>query len=158
MRSIIPPTITALLVLCLSACGTKTDSASESDQQHAEHGSGASHPDPSGNVVQQEMQLLTAALESAVRGIGTGDVRPLEHELHRVHAAKQATEAAIADGSYKPPKNPDALDRFTELDEAFHDELRKLVAASRANDLSATADALGGVLRSCEGCHSEFRP
>lgn len=108
--------------------------------------------------MQQEMQLLTTALESAVRGIGNRDVRSVEHALHEVHGAKEATAKALADGSYRPPKNPDALDRFAELDEAFHAELVKLVEASRTNDVSATAQALGGVLDRCEGCHAEFRP
>ena len=137
----------------------------EPSKAHASHGEGQAHHGEHAtaerpanlNPVQHEMLLLTAALESAVRGIGTGDVRPVEHALHQVHGAKEATSEAIADGSYRPPKNPDDIERFRELDEAFHAKLGKLVAASRANDLNATADALGEVLDGCPGCHTEFR-
>ncbi len=170
------PRSVAGLSLLLATCGGHPDHATpasasetkahagehaEPEQAHAvhdEHAGGAEGPAPTGNPVQQEMQLLTAALESAVRGIGNRDVRSVEHALHKVHAAKGATGKAIGDGSYRPPKNPDGLERFEELDEAFHAELVKLVEASRANDIAATADALGGVMRGCEGCHSEFRP
>ena len=125
-------------------------------RDHAHH-----EPPPptasSANPVQEEMSLLTSALESAVRGIGQGDVRGVEHQLHRVHAAKAATEAAIRDGRYKPPRNADNLPRFRELDEAFHGELERLVDASRKNDVPATAAALGSVMQRCQGCHTEFR-
>lgn len=109
------------------------------------------------NPVQKEMQLLTAALEGAVRGIGMGDVRAVEHDLHRVHAAKEATEEALKSGGYKPPKNPDKLERFEALDGAFHTTLERLVEASKQNDVPATAAALGTALQACQGCHSEFR-
>jgi cytochrome c556 len=111
-----------------------------------------------GNVVQTEMRLLSATLEGAVRGIGAGDVRSVALDLHRVHAAKQATEAAIVSGTYRLPKHPDAVARFHELDEAFHRGLRQLVDASARNDVAATAAAIGVVLGECQGCHAEFRP
>lgn len=103
------------------------------------------------------MRLLTAALETAVRGIGAGDVRPVEHALHQVHAAKEATGAALRSGAYRLPRNPDRVQRFSELDEAFHGGLERLVEASQRNDVAATADALGVVMRGCQGCHGEFR-
>lgn len=129
---------------------------------HAAHGAGEGSPPlpdtPDPNPVQAEMRLLTAALEGAVRGIGVGDVRGVQHDLHRVHAAREATEAALHAGSYRPPSHADQLERFVELDEAFHAELEALVAASARNDVPATAEALGRVTSRCEGCHAEFRP
>jgi hypothetical protein len=110
------------------------------------------------NPVQAEMRLLSAAMEEAVRGIGAGDVRRLEHLLHGLHGAKETTEKAIAQGEYRPPKNGDKTERFRELDEAFHKELERLVSASRDNDVPRTAEAMGRALVSCHGCHSEFRP
>ncbi len=89
--------------------------------------------------------------------IGMGDVRGVEHSLHKLHAAKEETEAALKGGSYHPPKNGENLARFHELDEAFHGQLGGLVQASRANDLPKTAEAVGKILGSCQGCHSEFR-
>ncbi len=113
---------------------------------------------PPANAVQHEMRLLTAALEAAVRAIGARDVRGLKPELHRVHKAKDATEAALADGSYRLPKNPEQLETFRALDEAFHEQLRPLVIASSHNDVPAAAKALGDILQSCQGCHAVFRP
>ncbi len=141
-----------LFVLALLAAGCTEHS------QHAHHAPPAAPSTPPANPVQAEMRLLSATLQSAVRGIGAGDVRSVEHELHRLHAAKETTEAAIRNGSYRLPKNPDRVARFHELDEAFHGGLGGLVQASRRNDVAATAEALGVVLRGCQGCHSEFRP
>jgi len=111
-----------------------------------------------GNPVQNEMRLLTSLLEASIRGIGARDVRPIEHELHRLHAAKEATEAALHDGSYRLPKSPDQLAAFAALDEAFHKDLEGLAEASHANDVPRAAEAVGAILRGCQGCHATFRP
>lgn len=103
------------------------------------------------------MRLLSTTLEGAVRAIGSGDVRGIEHDLHRLHAAKEATEAALRDGRYVPPKNPDQVARFFALDEEFHDDLGSLVIASRNNDVPAAAEALGAIMGGCQRCHAEFR-
>lgn len=104
------------------------------------------------------MRLLSTAMETAVRGIAAGDVRQIEHALHRVHAAKEMTEAAIERGSYRLPKNGDRVGRFRELDEAFHQKLEHLADASRVNDVPRAAQAVGDALGACHGCHTEFRP
>jgi len=143
--------IGVILASVLSGC---RDHAAE----HSSHGNAVESTPAAGNPVQQEMRLLTAALEAAVRAVGAGDVRSIEHELHRVHAAKEATEAAIHAGKYHPPKNADRMDEFHERDEAFHRELSLLVEASRQNDVVRASEQLGTVLRGCPGCHSAFRP
>lgn len=123
--------------------------------EHAQH---QAAPSPAGgNPVQHEMQLLSAALEGAVRRIGQGDVRPLEHDLHRVHAAKEATEKALRGGQYRLPKNADQAELFHTLDEAFHRDLERLVHASHQNDVDAAAKTLGVLIQACQGCHSQFR-
>ena len=118
--------------------------------------SGSAIPPP-GNPVQTEMRILTSILEATVRAIGARDVRPLEQELHGLHAAKEATTTALRNGSYKLPKNPEQLDAFVAMDEAFHVHLGALVSASHANDIPGAADALGAIVRGCEGCHARFR-
>ncbi|MCC6215847.1 MAG: cytochrome c [Polyangiaceae bacterium] len=142
------------------ALGALAFGCHEDGHGHAGHGApppAASASGPPANAVQAEMRLLADALAGAVHAVGRGDVRGVEHDLHRVHGAKEATEAALKDGKYKPPKNADKLDRFRELDRSFHDELEKLVAASRANDVPGVAAATGRALGACQGCHSEFR-
>ena len=131
-------------------------------EAHPHHASAPADGAPSDvsvtqNPVKTEMQLLSAAMISAVTNIGQGDVRPIRHALHQVHKARANTEAAIHDGSYKPPQNADKLSRFIELDEAFHTHLERLAAASAANDVPKAAEALGAALQACNGCHSEFR-
>lgn len=137
-----------IALLAIAGCSAKRD-GNESPEVAA--ASAAANP------VQHEMRLLTAALVTAVKGIGSGDVRAVAHELRAVHAAKEATEQALRSGAYRPPKNPDELAHFHQLDEAFHRQLVDLVKASRANDLTGTARALGPVLASCQGCHTAFR-
>jgi cytochrome c556 len=103
------------------------------------------------------MRLLHEAMRDAVTAIANGDARPIGASLHKVHAAREATEHALHSKAYKPPKNGDKLGRFEELDRAFHGDLESLLEASQKNDLPATAAALGKALGSCNGCHSEFR-
>ncbi|MCC6874378.1 MAG: cytochrome c [Sandaracinaceae bacterium] len=130
---------------------------SQEPGEHAQH-TGADEPLPPGvNPVQAEMRALTDALQATVRGIGAGDVRAVEHDLHRVHAARERTDAALAAGTYRPPVHPERLDRFRELDAAFHADLERLAGASHRNDVPAAADAFGAVMRGCPRCHAEHR-
>jgi len=112
---------------------------------------------PPANPIQAEMRLLTAAMETAVRGVGTGDVSEVAHALHGVHAAKAASEAAIEAGTWRPPLHGDRLTDFAALDEAFHARLERMVVASEAKDVQATAAALGEAMAACQGCHAAFR-
>ena len=112
---------------------------------------------PPGNAVQTEMRLLTKMLESTVRGIGNGDVRDIAEQIHQLHGAKEATTAAVTGGAYKLPKNSENVAGFTAMDDAFHEHLGALFKASRANDVPAAAEALGQIVRGCDGCHTAFR-
>jgi len=133
----------------------------------AEHADHAAHVVPAApasdaagpaNVVQTEMRMLTQILEATVRGIGAGDVSGIDEQLHELHGAKEATTAAVKGGTYKLPKNSENVAAFEQMDEAFHEQLVGLVKASRANDVPAAAEALGQIVRSCNGCHAMFRP
>lgn len=157
---------TAFVLVLASACRDRAHDAepaqgSATAHEHAppaETATPAADALPPGNVVQTEMRMLTSILEHTVHGIGVGDVRPIEHELHRLHEAKAATEAALKSGAYKLPKNPEGLEGFEAMDEAFHEQLGALVTASRANDVPAAAEALGAIVRGCPACHAAFRP
>lgn len=122
------------------------------------HDHGAAEPaKPGTNPVQHEMRLLHDAVREAVTAVANGDVKQLPHAFHRVHGAKDATAKAIAAGTWKPPKNGAALDRFRALDEAFHADLEALVGAAQRNDVKGTASALGKTIAGCPTCHGEFR-
>lgn len=152
------------VALALAACGQKADCPRCPEPVAATTGGTATTAPapapaaaPPANAVQAEMRLLADAMAVAVRGVGTGDVREVQHALHRVHAAKEATGAAIASGAWKPAQRADQLPAFVAMDEAFHEHLGRLVAASGADDVPATAAALGDALRACDGCHAMFR-
>jgi hypothetical protein len=146
-----------MLVLALLGCRDRAEQGPPVEPAHEPAQEPPLVPEPAANPVQHEMRLLSTTLEGAVRAIGSGDVRGIEHDLHRLHSAKEATEAALREGRYRPPKSPDQIERFFVLDEAFHGDLGSLVTASRANDVPAAAEALGAIMRGCHGCHSEFR-
>lgn len=158
----------AVLAVVVAGCKEPAKDAGPAPvPEHAGHGSAPVAPGsapvapdaaPPANPVQAEMRLLTATMELAVRGIGAGDVREVAQALHRVHAAKEATASAIASGAWKPAKGGDQVAAFVALDEEFHGRLGRLVVASEANDVPATATALGEVMAGCHGCHSTFRP
>lgn len=128
----------------------------------------AAPPGPSGkvaadsalaaNVVQSEMRLLHEAMRDAVTALALGRPGDIPASLERVDAARERTDEALESGTYVLPKNAARLDAFRALDESFHDQLAKLVAASRTNDVEATATQLGVVVGKCNGCHVQFRP
>lgn len=112
---------------------------------------------PPGNAVQNEMRLLHEAMRDTVSAIALGNLSTIPEKLHGVHRAREATEQALEGGTYKLPKNADQLEAFKALDESFHGELEKLLAAASANDPVATSTALGNVMGRCEGCHALYR-
>lgn len=156
----------ALFNLTAAFCGcdhshSQSDSHSHSHQHSNSASSVANTPaavSSAQNPVQQEMQLLTSAMQSAVRAIGQGDVRSVEHDLHRIHMAKESTENALKTGAYTLPKNHENRKLFEQLDDAFHKQLEQMFAASQKNDVPAMATAVGNALQACPNCHTMFRP
>lgn len=150
----------ALVVTAGCAAGAQQHGSGSGPEAHAGHQGHAGHAEPpndeGANPVQREMRLLTEALSTAPASFGAGDLRPLEHRLHAVHAAKEKTAAAIANGSYRPPKNPGELARFEALDREFHEVLERLAEHSAKSEIAPAARAYGQVLAACNGCHSEF--
>ncbi len=73
------------------------------ETQH-DHGAAASAVPAGLNPVQNEMRLLLDAMRDTVTGIANGKVTTVPESLRKVHAAKEATAAALKAGSYKPPK------------------------------------------------------
>jgi hypothetical protein len=112
---------------------------------------------PGVTAVQNEMRLLLEAMRNTVTAIAMGTLETIPGSLQSVHHARELTEKAVESGEYKLPKNGDKLAEFKELDEAFHGELEKLVAAAQSKNAQATATHLGVVLSKCDGCHTEYR-
>jgi cytochrome c556 len=108
-------------------------------------------------AVQNEMRLLLEALRNTVTAIAMSTLETIPGSLQSVDHARELTEKAVESGEYKLPKNGDKLAEFKELDEAFHGELAKLVAASQSKNAQATATQLGVVLSKCDGCHTQYR-
>ncbi|MBN1204651.1 MAG: cytochrome c [Myxococcaceae bacterium] len=128
----------------------------------AHSGHGAEHKPavaaaPGSNAVRDEMRLLERALGGGAAHFASGDLRPIEHALHEVHAARERTTEAIRSGGYRPPRNGDQLERFLELDKDFHTQLEALAGAAARNDPKEAGAALGRVMQGCQGCHAEYR-
>lgn len=47
--------------------------------------------------------------------------------------------------------------KFKAAQDQFHGAVAKLVAASKGSDMAATKAAIGGVGKTCGGCHDNFR-
>jgi hypothetical protein len=110
------------------------------------------------NPVQAEMRLLNEATRDWVTAVAQNDLASIPAGISRVHAARLVTEEALERGEYAPPKGgAAALAAFTRQDEAFHDELVKLLAAARADDLPAATRQLGVVIEGCTSCHLLYR-
>lgn len=112
---------------------------------------------PPANPVQAEMRVLHEATRDWVTAIANDQLEQIPPGIRRVHSARLETEKAVKGGKYRPPVNGDQLEQFEKTDEAFHDELVKLVKAAKADDLPAATKQLGVVLEGCTSCHQKFR-
>jgi hypothetical protein len=154
-----------VLLVLLAGCGEAAPPAADPHAGHAAPAApaaparkGATDHVPEGlNAVQNEMLLLNDAMRDAVTAVANDDMQMLPHGFHRVHMARELTVKAIEAGEYKTPRNPDQMEAFLAMDEAFHGELEKLLKASESGDLPATTAQLGAVLQQCTGCHEQFR-
>jgi cytochrome c556 len=109
------------------------------------------------NAVQLEMQALHELMVTSLVAIENGKTDVIPAAIHKVHDAKGVTEKAITSGAWKPPRTDATVADFVKTDEAFHDELVKLLRASKQNDVTATTRQLGAVLDGCTSCHMRFR-
>lgn len=109
------------------------------------------------NPVQLEMRELATAMQATLVAIANNDLRAVTPAIHKVHGARDVTAQALARGEYKPPKNSDKVKEFVQEDDAFHDELVKLVRAAKANDLVAASHQIGVVVEGCTKCHLKYR-
>ncbi len=138
-----------------------TDEAPPASAAHPETAPVASPLVPSGmpaNPVQAEMRLLNEAARDWVTAIAQRELGSIPPGISRVHTARLVTEAALKRGAYAPPKGGAAvLDAFVKQDEAFHDELVRLLEAAKADDLPAATKQLGVVLEGCTSCHLAYR-
>jgi cytochrome c556 len=117
----------------------------------------AQTPKPPLNAVQREMQALHELMVISLVAIENGKTDVIPAAIHKVHEAKGETEKAITSGAWKPARTDATVADFVKTDEAFHDELVKLLRASKQNDVTATTRQLGAVLDGCTACHVRFR-
>lgn len=148
----------------LVSCKSQPEKAPMKAEPPAQPSTAPAAPTPSAqaptvavNPVQNEMRLLHEATRDWVTAIANNTLDTIPSGIHKVHGARMVTEEALKKGSYKPPKNGDDLDAFIKQDEAFHDELVKLLKASKAGDLPGTTKQLGVVLEGCTSCHTKYR-
>ncbi len=157
--------LAAALALAPVACNRPPDPA---DSRAAASISPASRPDPGVaalapglrpgmNAVQTEMALLHQATLTTVDAVVNNTLARVPPSFERVDGARRNTVTFLGTGSYRPPKNPQRMAEFAQLDDAFHPQLAKLVQAAAANDLPLATRQLGVVLDGCTGCHVRFR-
>ena len=112
---------------------------------------------PDLNVVQREMRALETAMHKTLTMIVNNDLTPIPDTLFAIHKFRDETEAAIKKGRYQPPRNAEGIDAFIAADDAFHNDLVRLVKAARARDLNAATKAYQVIVEGCTSCHSRFR-
>jgi|GEM_PF-3444184 len=126
--------------------------------EHAAKGPTSLDELPEGvNVVQHEMILLNNAMIGVYTMIIANELSGIPAAIHGVHAARELTHGALTGGQYQPPKNSADLEGFEKLDDAFHDDLVKLVKAAQSNDLELTTKTYAEVIQGCTTCHTEYR-
>lgn len=133
--------------------------AHEASEAHEmDHGSHVEAP-PSlaGNALRDEMRDLQVAFDTLNQGVVLGRTDGVVEAFHKVHARKQATEAALEAGTVRPPRNADKLEAFVARDQAFHAVIEGAVKAARSNDLPAMRASSAELLDGCVACHTEYR-
>ncbi|MEW5851265.1 MAG: cytochrome c [Myxococcota bacterium] len=113
--------------------------------------------EPGPTALKAEMWLLTAAMQEVLVALANNNLPAIPAAIHRVHAAREMTEQSLERGLVKLPRNADKVAEFKQEDAAFHDELVKLVQASRHNDLQAATRQTGVLLNACTQCHLKYR-
>ncbi len=145
------------VLLAVAGCDKKGDGHHHDENTDTTKTPVASTAAPAANPVQAEMRALHEATRDWVTAIANNDLASIPRGISRVHAARMVTEKAVESGAYKPPKAGADIEAFKKQDEAFHDELVKLLKASKANDLPAATKQLGVVLEGCTSCHTKYR-
>jgi hypothetical protein len=140
-----------------TAPAAKPDPHAHADHAQPAPPTSAPAPTPQLNPVQAEMRALHEATRDWVTAIAQNDLASIPPGISKVHGARMVTEKALEKGEYKPPKAGASVAEFKKQDEAFHDELVKLLKASKANDLPAATKQLGVVLEGCTSCHLKYR-
>ena len=156
----------ALLAACPSSSSPPTATVPRDVQAGSPDASTPAPPRPTSptdaavaaqNPVQAEMRVLHQASRDWVSAIANNTLDVIPSSIGAIHQARMVTEQAVEAGQYQPPKNGSLRSEFAKQDEAFHDELVKLLRAARAKDLPATTKQLGVVLEGCTACHQRFR-
>ncbi|MCK6526838.1 hypothetical protein L6R50_04530 [Myxococcota bacterium] len=126
-------------------------------EDHSAHGEPSPPGPPSATAIRDEMIALQAAYDTLNRAVVLGDPRGVAEAFHRVHARKQDTDAALAAGVARPPKNGDRIEAFVARDKAFHDLLETTVGAAGRGDLETLRRMTTELRDGCIACHEEFR-
>lgn len=112
---------------------------------------------PPANEVQAEMRILDAVMRDVLTMIANNELAGVPDKIFSVHGARAATEKAIAEKRYLPPRPEEGIEAFIATDNTFHDELVRLVRAAKANDLMGATAAYTSVVMGCTSCHQRFR-
>lgn len=124
---------------------------------HGGHAHSEARPPITGNPLRDEMIDLHAAFDTLNAGVILGRTDGIEEAFHAVHARREATAAALAAGTVRPPRNADRLDAFIARDDAFHELVEATVEAARRDDLPTLRSKSAEMMRACVSCHAEFR-
>ena len=109
------------------------------------------------NPLKEEMRLLDDAFKNLMDALILNKPGIIEEPFHAVHKAKEKTEAALHSGKVKLPKNHEKLEDFVEMDEAFHEKLKKLIGASRKRDMEKIKTITHDILDQCVECHEAYK-
>jgi|GEM_PF-1826681 len=160
IRSVTSVVIFVAALLGVAGCGKPSEKTIENVPASATDGAlevAAADAQDQPNVVQREMRSLESAMHAILTAIANNQLAPIAEKLFAIHEFRDATEKEIHEGRYHPPHEPGGIEAFIAADTAFHDDLVRLVKASRANDLKAATAAYGVIVNGCTSCHSRFR-
>jgi hypothetical protein len=101
------------------------------------------------NHQKQNMRDHLVAVQEIVAGLGADDLAAVERAAGRIASSPEMAQMCTHMGAGAPG--------FTEQSLGFHQTADGILAAARAGDRAAVLAHLDATLRTCTGCHAQWK-
>ncbi|MBI5048927.1 MAG: cytochrome c [Deltaproteobacteria bacterium] len=123
-----------------------------------QHTAKAVAQEPQLNLIKEEMIAMNDAFTNLIQALIFNKPDVIEGPFLKVKEARKKIEEAIKKGEkIILPKNHSKFKEFMKLDEEYHAELEKLLAAAKDKNMKIIKLQTHKLLNFCVYCHARFR-
>ena len=114
--------------------------------------------EPQPNLIKEEMVAMNDAFTNLIQALIFNKPDIIEEPFLKVEEARKKVEEAIKKGGkIILPKNHSKLKEFVNIDDEYHAELEKMLAASKGKNMRIVKLQTHKLLNLCVYCHARFR-